>query len=65
MIQSDLHSYLFAIAQEKSESIKNHVPDIKAIAVTGSVASGFVYPSSDIDIIAYVENTISDQLKSM
>ncbi|MEK5057850.1 hypothetical protein BK126_06130 [Paenibacillus sp. FSL H7-0326] len=63
MIQSDLHSYLFAIAQEKSESIKNHVPDIKAIAVTGSVASGFVYPSSDIDIIAYVENTISDQLK--
>ncbi|MCM3127468.1 nucleotidyltransferase domain-containing protein [Paenibacillus provencensis] len=62
MVQSDLHSYLFAMAQEKSESIKNHVPDVKAIAITGSVASGIVYPSSDIDIIAYVEGSISDQL---
>lgn len=63
MNRSDLHSCLFAIALEKSESIKNHVTDVKAIAVTGSVASGIVYPSSDIDIIAYVEGSISDSLR--
>ncbi|MCM3783391.1 nucleotidyltransferase domain-containing protein [Neobacillus mesonae] len=63
MHRADLHSQLLDMAQRKAESIRSHFPEVKAIIVTGSVAAGDVYPTSDIDLIAYVDGPIPAQIK--